>query len=229
MLEKLILIFFVFNLFIALVAKLINPSTDAYYRQKEAAHTIPYDPVDFGAFCSYMALREFEEGGARFLFDCDVPGMEKPADMIMLSKSGIYVFEHSMANGIVNGSEQNELWTQKVQRGYGRMPQESKIPNPVWAAEGKVRALREYAKLENVPIRSMVVFSDYCLLNNIKVMNPNVRVVVLGQLFPAMMNLNGRRGNYLTQREISDLFEDLAQYELLPQEETEDEKRKSYE
>ncbi len=222
MLEKLVIILLIINLGLILLAKIINPSEDAALPRKTMPPAaLPYDINDFCAYHSHIVLQPFEDGGARFLFNCKLPGSDEVIDMIMLAKSGVYVFEHVKANGWITGMENNEKWTQRVYMGYGRKPQEDKFPNPVKIAEDNVGTVRKFLESSSIIVRSVVVFPDFCYLNNIKVFNPNTRVVTLNQLLPAVITLNNKTGINITQHDINKIYNDLVQYEVIPTDEGE--------
>lgn len=225
MLEALAIILLAVNILLILFAKATSPGAGVYSRRQAPPAALPYDINDFCAYHSHIVLQSFEQGGARFIFDCQLPGREDPIDMIMLAKSGVYVFLHVRANGWISGMENSEKWTERMQMGYGRKPQEDKFDNPVIIAEEQVHTVREFLKRDGLLVRSVVVFPDFCYLNNIKVFNPNVRIVTLDQLLPAMVTLNNRTGTNITQHEINELYDILIQYEIIPTDEYEYEER----
>ncbi|MBR3150196.1 MAG: NERD domain-containing protein [Eubacterium sp.] len=220
MLERIAIVLLIVNICIFGFIKLLNKGAapmNARGRVNTPA-SVPYDVHDFCAYHSHIVLRPFEEGGARFIFDCDLPNCDEPIDMIMLAKSGVYVFEHVKAEGWISGIESNETWNERIQFGYGRAPHEEKFDNPVTIVEDKVQRLRAFLDNEGIIVRSVVVFPDFCVLNNIKVFNPNVRVVVLNQLLPTVVKMNNRMGTVLTQRDINELYDYLIQFEIVPEE-----------
>ena len=219
MIEKTVVFIIIFCLIVMFLADIISPNSIRGRGRQNMPAALPYDVHDFCAYHSHIVLTPFEKGGARFLFDCLLPGTEEPIEMIMLARSGIYVFEHVRASGWISGMESNEQWTEKIQMGYGRKPHEEKFKNPVTVVEEKAANVKEALKLENTLIRSLVVFPEFCLLNNIKVINPNVRVVTLNQLLPAVVTLNNKTGINLTQRDINAIYNELVKYELVPDDE----------
>ncbi|MBE6719371.1 MAG: NERD domain-containing protein [Ruminococcaceae bacterium] len=222
MLETIATVLLVINILIILFAILSEPTNKKGYgaMRPDRPATLAYDVNDFCAYYSHLVLRPFEEGGARFIFNCQLDEDSEPIDMIMLAKSGVYVFEHVQATGWITGMENNEKWTERIQMGYGRKPQEEKFPNPVRIAEDNVHTVRKFLALDDVLVRSVIVFPDFCLLNNIKVFNPNTRIVTLNQLLPAMVTLNNKTGINITQRDINLIYDRLAEYEVYPDDET---------
>ena len=221
MLENIAIILLVVIILIMLLVKWVTPATPNYVGAGPQPAALPYTLEDFCAYHSHLVLSPFEEGGARFLFDVKLPDADDTIDMIMLAKSGAYVFEHAKAQGWISGMEDNEKWTQHIQVGYGGKSTERKFPNPVITVNGKTKALRKFLDNDGIHVRSIVVFPDFCLMSNIKVFNPNVRVVTLNQLLPTVVALNGKTGTNITQRDLNLLFDELVEYEVIPQEEFE--------
>lgn len=221
MLEALAIILLVVNILLILFAKASSPTGRRVGVRQAAPASLQYDVNDFCAYHSHIMLQSFEQGGARFIFDCKLPNCDEPIDMIMLAKSGAYVFRHVNASGWISGMENNEVWTERVQMGYGRRPQEVKFDNPVRIAEDEVHKVREFINRDGLMVRSVVVFPDFCYLNNIKVFNPNTRVVTLDQLLPVLVTLNNKTGTNITQHEINNLYDILIQYEIIPTDEGE--------
>ena len=223
MLEGILIALIIINILIFMLAKIIPPA-DAPRNMRGARNApaaLPYDVNDFCAYHSHIVLRPFEDGGARFLFDCLLPDSDEVIDMIMLAKSGVYVFEHVKAEGWISGMENNEKWTEKIQLGSGRKPHEEKFDNPVKIAESKVHCVRELLNNDSIMVRSVVVFPDFCLLNNIKVFNPNTRIVTLNQLLPTMITLNNKVGINITQHDINEIYDRFLPYEIIPTDEEE--------
>jgi len=211
MLEKIVIFLVVINIGIFVVNKLLSGAPN---QNRRAYPTMPLDVSDFGAQNSYFAIREFENGGARFLYDLKLDELDGDViEMVMLAKSGIYIFEHVPVNGWIYGMENSENWTKKLQMGSGRKPQEEKFPNPVPIIEKKLEALKKLVDNESVVIRGLVVFPEVCMLKNIKVFSTNVKVVTLDGLLFTTINLNNRIGTNLTQHEINELYDTLSQYE----------------
>ncbi|MBQ9517583.1 MAG: NERD domain-containing protein [Eubacterium sp.] len=224
MLEGLAIVLLVINILLFLFAKLSSPNgtgTAVFSNGRSAPASLPYDVNDFCAYHSHIVLQSFEQGGARFIFDCKLPECDEPIDMIMLAKSGAYVFKHVKVAGWISGMENSEKWTQRVQMGYGRRPQEDKFDNPVMLVEDEVHKVRRFIDRDGLLVRSVVVFPDFCALNNIKVFNPNTRVVTLDQLLPSLVTLNNKTGTNITQHEINELYDEMIQYEIIPTDEAE--------
>ena len=215
MLEKLVVILIILNVAIIMFAKFSLPFGDNRYNPARQKMPAPqYDINEFNAYFGYMMLHQFEDGGARFIINCVLPDGGAPIEMIMLSKSGVYVFEYVKAQGWISGTEGNEKWIQRIPMGNGRKPQETLFENPVMSAEDKMLRLRKQLKREGMVTRTIEVFPDFCILHNIKVLNPHTRIVPLNQLVPTVVNLNMRTGNHFTQREVNELYDYLIQFEV---------------
>lgn len=229
MLDKIAILLIVLLIILAQFVGRISPEAPRFAGAPQPA-ALPYDKDDFCAYHSHLVLSPFEEGGARFLFNVLLPDAEQSIDMIMLAKSGIYVFEHPKACGWITGMEDSEEWSQRVRVGYGGKTQDETFSNPVTTVREKTEQLKAFLETDGVLYRSLVVFPDFCFLSNIKVFDPYLRVVLLGQLLPAVVALDGKIGVNLTQREINELFDTLVEHQVIPNEDHEQEfQEKAYE
>ena len=219
MLEKLVIILIILNVLIIMFARYFSPYGSGKGNPAQRQMPMPqYDVNEFNAYFGYMMLHQFEESGARFVINCVLPNYDEPIDMIMISKGGVYVFEYVKAQGWISGTEGNDRWRQRIPMGGGRKPLESMIDNPVKSLDTKAHMMRKLLKHDGMVVRTIAVFPDFCLLNNIKVFNPHTRIVLLNQLVPTVVNLNVRAGMQLTQRDINELYDYLIQFEVIDEE-----------
>ena len=85
-----------------------------------------------GEYLIYKELAEYEKDGAKLLFNCYIPTRThtmSEIDVLMLHRSGIYVFESKNYSGWIFGSEQDEDWTQSLLF-RGHEPQKKHFFNP---------------------------------------------------------------------------------------------------
>ena len=220
MLDKIAILLIVLLIILAQFVGRISPKAPRFAGAPQPA-ALPYGKEDFCAYHSHLVLSPFEEGGARFLFNVLLPDADQTIDMIMLAKSGIYVFEHPKVCGWISGMEDSEEWTQRIRVGYGGKTQDESFANPVITVKEKTELLQAYLNTDGVLYRSLVVFPDFCFLNNIKVFDPHLRIVILQHLLPAVVALDGKTGTNLTQREINSLFDTLVEHQIVPEDECE--------
>jgi len=176
---------------------------------------IGLDPGPKGEYLAYRALGGVK-GRKKFLFNCYIPikpGYWSEIDLIMLHRSGVYVFECKNYSGWIFGSEGDVRWTQTFQHG-----QTERFLSPVKQNNAHIRWLRRFLpKLSEKAIHSVVVFGDRCELKRIVLTADRHIVVKSDGLLNAIQPL--LRGRVLTKRQIRRLHKRLyPQTQLTPQE-----------
>lgn len=128
---------------------------------------------NYGEYLIYKELRQFEADGAKFIYNCYLPtanGEDTEVDVIMLHKSGIYVFESKNYSGWIWGNEKDKFWTQTLQN------EKNKFYNPIWQNRTHINAINSCVGMR-LDCVSIITFSDRCTLKSITVTSPNVAVV----------------------------------------------------
>lgn len=109
-------------------------------------------------------------------------------DLLMICRRGIFVFESKNYSGWIFGKESQQKWTQTLPHGRGSYKEH--FYNPVLQNKGHLQALQNYIGAE-VPLWSIIVFSERCTLKNVQVTSPNISVVNRYDLFQEVtMRLN---------------------------------------
>lgn len=144
---------------------------------------IPYgslknDTGHYGEFLTYNALKYLEGNGSKFLFNVYLPkedGTTTEIDLLMISPRGIFVFESKNYSGWIFGSEHQRDWYQTLPAGKGASRKE-RFYNPIMQNNSHIRHLKAFLG-EEMPMKSIIVFSDRCTLKSIQVLSNDVSVV----------------------------------------------------
>ena len=163
------------------VFQVLRYKKTSYYR---VTHT-PYlkmrrDPGRFGEYETYRLLRPLERKGARFLFNVYLPKGDNETteiDVLMIHRNGLFVFESKNYSGWIYGDEYQRYWTQTLPRGRGKRAHKERFLNPIWQNKLHVASLVQTLENPNAAVFSIVVFSDRCVLKNIRLRNNNVSVI----------------------------------------------------
>ena len=100
-------------------------------------------------------------------------GATAEIDELVISKSGIYVFEVKNYNGWIFGNQRDECWTQVLPKGYSGKSEKNRFLNPIIQNDYHIRCLKNIiGKYNNIPIHSIIVFSDNCAFKSIAI-SPN--------------------------------------------------------
>ncbi len=131
---------------------------------------------DDGAWGEYLLLKKLEsiDGLKRFLVNTYIPkanGDTTEIDVLMIHEKGIFVFESKNYSGAIYGTESDRNWTQFAGRKYS-------FYNPIKQNETHIKAMQ--AIIPQVPeqyYHSIIVFSERCKLEKIKLTSPNIPVL----------------------------------------------------
>lgn len=135
------------------------------------------DKGALGEYMTYDNLKSYEKYGAKFLFNVYLPKEDKTTtelDVIMISPKGVFVFESKNYSGWIFGSDKDAYWTQTLPT--GKKSTKKKFYNPVWQNKSHIENLKK-AVGEDIPICSVIVFSDRCELKKVDVALENAVVI----------------------------------------------------
>ncbi len=170
------------------------------------------DKGAFGEYLIYLNLRPFEKVGARFLFNCYLPknnGETSEIDVLMIFRSGIYVFESKNYGGWIFGSESNKTWTQTFPSGRGSRKEH--FYNPIMQNSSHIKWLQKNV-MGIYPIHSIIAFSDKCEFKNLTIYSPDVIVTHRSSVFDYVNSIDNRIGIVLDEDNIERIFNQLYPY-----------------
>ena len=196
---------------IVFVIKYINYRNSSYYKiTKKPALIVRNDKGAFGEYCIYKALKTFEKNGAKFLFNVYLPKDNDETteiDVLMICSHGIYVFESKNYSGWIFGNEKYKMWTQSLPQGKGQSSKKEKFLNPIMQNKLHIKCLAQYLN-EELPMYSVVVFSNRCELKKIETFSDNIYVVKRESLFDVLAK-NSNNSNNFDKTKINQIYEKL--------------------
>ena len=136
------------------------------------------DKGKFGEYMTYKYLSQYENYGCKFLFNLYIPkenNQTTEIDVIMISPKGIFVFESKNYSGWIFGDEHRRQWCQTLPKGR-RRSQKSYFYNPIIQNQTHIKYLSRIINA-NIPLHSIIVFSDRCVLKNINIENHLIHVI----------------------------------------------------
>lgn len=176
-----------------------------------------------GEYTVYKRLAFYEKDDARFLFNCYIPKQdedEAELDVIMLHRSGIYVFESkNYSGGMLLGKEEEKKWTMAL--GKNKIS----IKSPVSQNKSHITWLRKLMDREDIPIYSVIVFSKYCNLDKVKVNGRGTIVCKWAEVAEKVAMCSARCPHCLDGEELDALYGMLYPYSQV----TEEQKKKHVE
>lgn len=131
-------------------------------------------------------------------------------DSLLLHQSGIYVLESKNISGEITGGLEEERWHQRL-----NARTEHTFHNPIQQNDGHIRALQHFLKenyarcelnVDEVPIYSVIVFSDRCVLKRIPAKGENWLICHMFQLEEKLGTLIGRHKNFFDAKQLEDFY-----------------------
>lgn len=170
--------------------------------------TLFYDGK-YGEFLIYSCLEDLGDAH-KLLTNIYLPkvnGTTTEIDLIMISATGIYVFESKNFSGWIFGDENSKYWKQ-IFRG-GRHYQ---FYNPIWQNKKHISVLKQHLGLGDEVFRSYIVFSERCVLKKMSVYSPEVKVMNQDVLACEIAEDMMQRPEFFTPLEIEQIYNELSRY-----------------
>lgn len=207
------IVIILFAIAVFLVAKDVLNYQRSTYRTvtKNSYISVKFDAGKHGEYQIYKRLRSAEKSGAKFLFNVYVPkdnGETTEIDVLMITGKGVFVFESKNYSGWIFGSENQSNWYQTLPQGKGKSHKES-FYNPILQNKGHIKHLSTVLG-ENIPMYSVIVFSERCTLKNITITSNNVKVIKRDSIETTVSNICKEIGqNIYSTEQITDIYNKL--------------------
>ena len=123
---------------------------------------------DVGAYGEYLTQYLFNsvrfKGYYKTLQNIYVPYKDSTSeiDVLVAHKKGIYVIESKNYSGWIFGSENQQQWTQMLNKNA-----KERFYNPIRQNKTHIKALSEYLQIEPSKMKSYIVFSERCELKKV--------------------------------------------------------------
>ena len=131
-----------------------------------------------GEYLIYKNLQVFEKKDWKLLFNLYIPKKNSGTteiDLILITTYGLFVIESKNYSGWIFGDENQKYWTQTLISKYSVIIKE-KFYNPIKQNFFHILHLKMLLKLD-IPIYSLIVFSDNCELKKITLKSDNSKVI----------------------------------------------------
>lgn len=188
--------------------------SEYYNDSKQSYFEILKDKGKYGEYLTYDCLKKSRDNDTKFLFNLYLPkldGTTTEIDLVMITKKAIFVFESKNYSGWIYGDESQYKWCQILPSGKGRSRKEF-FYNPIMQNAGHINTLKSFVK-DQVPIYSVIVFSERCKLKKIDIKSNNVRVTHRSGLQRTVDEIcNGIVSDSLNADEILRIYDDLYFY-----------------
>lgn len=166
-----------------------------------------------GEYLIYKNLKFYEKNGGKFLFNCYLPRENDETteiDVLLICQDGIFVFESKNYSGWIFGSEKAKNWTQTLPQGRGKSLKKSFL-NPIMQNKLHIKWLESIVG-KNIPLHSIIVFSERCTLKKIEVTSANVKVVKRDTIAETVKAVSKEQRSKLSAAQITSLYKKLYPY-----------------
>jgi len=168
------------------------------------------DKGNYGEFLTFSYLEKLDGHHKLMtnLYLSKKDGSTTEIDLIMISETGIYVFESKNYSGWIFGDEKNKNWTQTLQN-----KKKNQFFNPIWQNKGHISALKATVEIDKYGFyKSYIIFSERCTLKKINVTSTNVKVIKRNALIKTIKNDIKSFSNLMTVEEVNQLYLKLQKY-----------------
>lgn len=200
---------------VVLIKKNKEYKNGAYYQITKLPYgSVKHNTGRYGEYLTYRYLKHFETNGAKFLFNIYIPkenGETTEIDVLMICSKGVFVFESKNYSGWIFGSETQKNWYQTLPKGRGRSHKEQ-FYNPIMQNRSHIKHLKAFLG-EQVPMRSIIVFSDRCTLKSVQIKSNDISVINRYSVAPVVSGIcNQIPTDLLSESDITDIYNKLYPY-----------------
>ena len=130
-------------------------------------------------------------------------GETSEVDVLFITQKGIFVFESKNYSGWIFGDEKGFNWTVMLPN-----KQKNQFYNPILQNKTHVKWMREFVG-PDVPLFSLIVFSERCELKKVTVESPDVKVIKRDRTYAAVREIWDNTPDALSEEKIDELYEKL--------------------
>ena len=130
-------------------------------------------------------------------------GETSEIDVVYITQKGIFVFESKNYSGWIFGDEKGMYWTVSLPNG-----QKNRFYNPIKQNRTHLKWLGQFLGNE-VPLFSIVVFSERCELKKVSVESSDIRVIKRDRTYATVREIWEKTSDVLSEEQITALFEKL--------------------
>lgn len=130
-------------------------------------------------------------------------GETSEIDVMYITQKGIFVFESKNYSGWIFGDEDGQYWTAMLPN-----RQKNRFYNPIKQNRTHLKWLQSFVG-ENVPLFSIIVFSERCELKKVEVKSNDVKVIKRDLTYATVRSIWDASEDRLTEEEVESLYEEL--------------------
>ncbi len=132
-------------------------------------------------------------------------GETSEVDLIYITQKGIFVFESKNYSGWIFGDEKNKNWTAMLPN-----KQKNQFYNPIMQNKTHLKWMRNYIG-EEIPLFSIIVFSERCELKKVTVESPDIKVIKRDLTYATVRDIWDKNPDAVTDEKIEELYTKLKE------------------
>ena len=127
-------------------------------------------------------------------------GTTSEVDLLYITQKGIFVFESKNYSGWIFGDEKSQYWTVSLPN-----REKHRFYNPIRQNRSHIKWLAASVG-EDIPLFSLIVFSERCELKKIALESETVKVIKRDKVYAAVRELWDAAPDVLSEEKIEDLY-----------------------
>ena len=132
-------------------------------------------------------------------------GETSEVDVIFITQKGIFVFESKNYSGWIFGDEKSKNWTAMLPN-----KQKNQFYNPIMQNKTHMKWMKNYVG-DDVPLFSIIAFSERCELKKVTVESPDVRVIKRDRTYATVRSIWDEHPDALSEEKIEELYAKLKE------------------
>ena len=132
-------------------------------------------------------------------------GETSEIDLVYITQKGIFVFESKNYSGWIFGDEKSQFWTAMLPN-----KEKNRFYNPIKQNKTHLKWLANYIGAD-VPLFSIIVFSERCELKKIGVETPEIKVIKRDRTYATVREIWDKTNDVLDSEQITQLYEKLKE------------------
>lgn len=130
-------------------------------------------------------------------------GETSEVDVIFITQKGIFVFESKNYSGWIFGDEKSQYWTAMLPN-----KMKNQFYNPIRQNRTHIKWMSKFVG-ENIPLFSIIVFSERCELKKVEVQSDDIKVIKRDVTYKTVKNIWDENPDVVTEDQIDLLYEQL--------------------
>ena len=132
-------------------------------------------------------------------------GETSELDVVFITQKGIFIFESKNYSGWIFGDEKSKYWTASLPN-----RQKNQFYNPIRQNRTHLRWMRSFVG-EDIPLFSIIVFSERCELKSVTVYSNDVLVIKRDKTYAAVREIWNKTPDVVSDEKIDELYGKLSE------------------